>query len=281
MSTTVTKSARWGDLLPRILSAIVMLAVGGFAVWIGGVWFAGLAVIASSLMAWELSRMTRGEGFDASILVALLTFAVLVLAIFTPASWSLPFLLLPSLIGTLTPRRDILAFAPYALIIVLTAIALILLRQINGLWALVWLISVVVASDVLGYFAGRILGGPKFWPKVSPKKTWSGTVAGWIGAVLVGVIFWRVMGWSADILWISPLIAFAGQLGDIAESAIKRRAGVKDASNMIPGHGGLMDRFDALAFAAVLAIALNLALGFLPDTGGFTDPTPDLPNLTE
>ena len=267
-------SARWGDLVPRVLSAIVMLAVGGTAIWAGGLWFAGLAVVCSALMMWELARMTRGEGFDASILLAALTLAVLVLAVWTPASWALPLLLLPSLIGTLAPRRDILAFAPYALVIVLTALALIILRQIHGVWALAWLLSVVIASDVLGYFAGRILGGPKFWPKVSPKKTWSGTVAGWIGAGLVGLAFWHFRGWSADILWISPLIAFAGQLGDIAESAIKRRAGVKDASNLIPGHGGLLDRFDALAFGAVLAVGLNMALHFLP-----MNEKPALPDL--
>jgi phosphatidate cytidylyltransferase len=109
---------------------------------------------------------------------------------------------------------------------------------------------------VAGYFAGRILGGPKFWPKVSPKKTWSGTIAGWVGAALVGLAFWAAGLGEAALIWVSPLVGFAGQMGDIAESAIKRRAGVKDSSNLIPGHGGLMDRFDALAFAAILAVIL-------------------------
>lgn len=258
---------RWADLGPRVLSAAVLLVLGGLAIWLGGAWFAGLAVIAATLMMWELSRMTRGQGFDASVLIAAVAGVVLALVLWSPAPWWLPFLLLPSLIGVLAPRRDLVAFAPYALVIVLTPVALVLLRQSHGIPALIWLLGVVIASDVLGYFAGRILGGPKFWPKVSPKKTWSGTVAGWIGAAAVGLIFWQGFGWAADVLWISPLAAFAGQLGDIAESAIKRRAGVKDASNLIPGHGGLMDRFDALAFAAITAVALNLVCGFLPVAG--------------
>ena len=259
-------SARWGDLVPRVLSAIVMLAMDGAAIWAGGLWFAGLAVVCSALMRWELARMTRGEGFDASILLAALTLAVLVLAVWTPASWALPLLLLPSLIGTLAPRRDILAFAPYALVIVLTALALIILRQIHGVWALAWLLSVVIASDVLGYFAGRILGGPKFWPKVSPKKTWSGTVAGWVGALAVGYAFVAMGEGEPLLILLSPLVAFAGQMGDIAESWIKRRAGVKDSSHLIPGHGGVMDRFDALCGAMVAVMILGriieLPVGF-------------------
>jgi phosphatidate cytidylyltransferase len=121
-------------------------------------------------------------------------------------------------------------------------------------------VAVVVASDVLGYFAGRMLGGPKFWPQISPKKTWSGTVAGWIGAALVGGVTAQALGASWLLVPISALVAFAGQLGDIAESWVKRRCGVKDASTLIPGHGGVLDRFDALIGAIVALILLGLAL---------------------
>ena len=117
-----------------------------------------------------------------------------------------------------------------------------------------------VASDVLGYFAGRMLGGPKFWPAISPKKTWAGTVAGWIGAAVVGMVVVLVSGAGWLLVPFSALVAFAGQLGDIAESWVKRRAGVKDASSLIPGHGGVLDRFDALIGAVVLVMALRLVL---------------------
>jgi phosphatidate cytidylyltransferase len=137
-------------------------------------------------------------------------------------------------------------------------------REEAGTTGILWLVTVVVMSDVAGYFAGRMIGGPKFWPKVSPKKTWSGTVAGWIGAVLVGLgfVLAGMGGWA--LLVLSPLVAFAGLLGDGAESWIKRRAGVKDSSHLIPGHGGLLDRFDALIGATVLVMVLGLFFKTLP-----------------
>ncbi len=257
-------TGRWGDLAPRILSAIVMLAAGGGAVWAGGAVFALLAVACCGLMMWELARMTKGQGYDASVLLGLLAAAVLALNLFVPQPWAIPLLLLPALAGALAPRRDTAVFVAAALAILATGWALVALRQGAGLVPVLWLLAVVVVSDVAGYFAGRILGGPKFWPKVSPKKTWSGTVAGWIGAALVGAAFWAAGQGSAALVWVSPLVGFAGQMGDIAESAIKRRAGVKDSSALIPGHGGLMDRFDALSFAAILTAVLLPALTLFP-----------------
>jgi phosphatidate cytidylyltransferase len=252
---------RWSDLKPRVLSALAMMIVGAVAIWQGGLLFAELATICAGLMMWELARMTKGEGFDASVLLGLLTVVVLTLNIFIPQAWVLPLLLLPVLVGLIAPRRDDLIFAGYALVIIATGWALVALRGAAGLVPVLWLLSVVIASDIMGYVVGRLVGGPKFWPKISPKKTWSGTVAGWLGAGLVGFGFWRVGYGAVDLVWVSPLVAFAGQLGDIAESAIKRRAGVKDSSHLIPGHGGLMDRFDALAFAAILTVIL---LPFIP-----------------
>jgi phosphatidate cytidylyltransferase len=186
-----------------------------------------------------------------------------------PGYGRLALLLVPALAGSFGGRRDPGIFVAYAVIIMLTGLGLVLLRGGFGIPVILWIVALVVASDVMGYFAGRSLGGPKFWPAISPKKTWSGTVAGWVGAALVGWGFYAAGYGSAALIWISACVAFAGQLGDIAESAIKRRAGVKDASNLIPGHGGVMDRFDALAFAVVLVLALVLA-GLLvpPGIGG-------------
>ncbi len=164
-------------------------------------------------------------------------------------------LALPPLAMLLIARQLRIAAALYSLLILLAGIALISMRG-QGLQAIFWLVAVVVISDVLGYFAGRAFGGPKFWPAISPKKTWSGTVAGWIGALAFGV---AVLGFdtaSPVVLVIFPLIAFAGQMGDILESWFKRRCGVKDSSNLIPGHGGVLDRFDALLAAAVTLAAL-------------------------
>ena len=129
-------------------------------------------------------------------------------------------------------------------------------RLSYGMIALIWLISVVVTVDVAGYFAGRMLGGPKFWPKVSPKKTWSGTLAGWVGAAGVGTLFVANTHAHWSLIWVSVLVALAAQMGDIAESALKRRMGVKDSAATIPGHGGLMDRFDGLLAASLMMLVL-------------------------
>ena len=113
-------------------------------------------------------------------------------------------------------------------------------------------------------FAGRMIGGPKFWPAVSPKKTWSGTIAGWIGAGALGAAFMPITGAGATLILISMATSFASQMGDIAESAIKRKMGVKDSSRLIPGHGGVLDRFDGLIGAALLALVVMLLYGQVP-----------------
>jgi phosphatidate cytidylyltransferase len=158
---------------------------------------------------------------------------------------------------TLRQGRDGVIALVYGVAILLAGAALIWLRcQPQGLVLTLWLLAVVIASDIMGYFAGRLLGGPKFWPRVSPKKTWSGTIAGWIGALIVGWAFSGTLG--AVVILFSPIVAFAGQMGDIAESAIKRRAGVKDSSNLIPGHGGVLDRFDAVILAVLVVVGVQM-----------------------
>lgn len=262
-------SAQWDDLRPRILSAIVLLAVGGEAIWLGGAVFAVVVVLATGVMMWELSRMTTPEGgADRALWLGALAAAMLALTLWSPSPWAFPALLVPVVAGVLLPRRDRRVFFVYGLVIMATGLALVALRGSLGLAPVVWLLAVIVASDVMGYFAGRLLGGPKFWPAVSPKKTWSGTVAGWIGAALVGWGFYAAGYGSSHLLWASPVVAFAGQMGDIAESAIKRRAGVKDSSNLIPGHGGLLDRFDALAFGAILVAVLHVFVPLFPRLAG-------------
>lgn len=158
---------------------------------------------------------------------------------------------------TLRQGRDGVIALFYGVAILLAGAALIWLRcQPQGLVLTLWLLAVVIASDIMGYFAGRLLGGPKFWPRISPKKTWSGTIAGWMGALIVGWAFSGALG-SVVILF-SPIVAFAGQMGDIAESAIKRRVGVKDSSNLIPGHGGVLDRFDAVILAVLVVVGVQM-----------------------
>ncbi|MEM9970729.1 MAG: phosphatidate cytidylyltransferase, partial [Pseudomonadota bacterium] len=105
---------------------------------------------------------------------------------------------------------------------------------------------------------------PKFWPKVSPKKTWSGTIAGWLGAALVAVFYIWQGASGPELIGISIAIAIAGQLGDVAESALKRRMDVKDSSSILPGHGGMFDRFDSMLGASIFLLLVEQIIDFPP-----------------
>lgn len=273
-------AAKWGDLRTRLMSAIVMVVVGALEIWLGGTAFAALVVVLTALMIWELAGMTQDPPFGQSdwpLVLAILAGLALVCALVLPHSALarlLPagigglFLALPALVLWARARRDRWLAGAYSSLIMLAGYGLVTLRDGPGTLAILWLVAVVVAADVLGYFAGRMLGGPKFWPQVSPKKTWSGTIAGWIGAALVGLGFVIFAGADWLLLPLSALVAFAGQMGDIVESWIKRRAGVKDASHLIPGHGGVLDRFDALIGAVVLVLLIGLVVPVTPLIGG-------------
>lgn len=261
-------AGRWGDLKTRILSAAVMVAVGAAEIWLGGTAFAALVIVLTGVMIWELAVMTGSPRRNMPLTLAFAAGAALMLALVLRSELAALFLTVPTLMLALTPRRDRRLAAAYALAIMLAGYGLVDLRESAGTPAILWLVAVVVASDVLGYFAGRLIGGPKFWPAVSPKKTWSGTVAGWTGAGLVGLGFWLSGYGDWPLVVLSPLVALAGQMGDIVESWVKRRAGVKDASNLIPGHGGVLDRFDALIGAVVAVMALELFVPVAPVIGG-------------
>lgn len=256
--------ADFSDLNARVLSAAAMIVVGAGAIWAGGLVFAVLAILVSGLMGWELYRMmvpeapqgrAEAHGVAAAVLVGVFSFT-------WGGFFSVSGLLLGAILVALKLPRDRWVFGAYFLLICLAGHGLIMLREAGetgiGAAIILWLIVVVIASDTAGYFAGRLLGGPKFWPKVSPKKTWSGTVAGWVLAAAVGWAFMGPLGAGVGLVVASVFLALAGQMGDIAESAIKRRYGVKDSSDLIPGHGGVLDRFDALI--AVVALAYLMAL---------------------
>lgn len=246
---------KWDDLAPRIISGAAMAAGGLFLVWMGGIWFALLAILCAGLMVWELASMTDQARPAEAKALGVVAAATLAVVLFLHNPILMPALLLPPLLILLRPKRPMKIEATvYAAMIMLASYGLVAFREGYGMLWLLWLVLVVVITDIAGYFAGRIIGGPKFWPAVSPKKTWSGTVAGWLCAALVGFAFRQVSTAGIDLLWISSVLAFASQMGDIAESAIKRRAGVKDSSNLIPGHGGLMDRFDGLLGAALFML---------------------------
>jgi phosphatidate cytidylyltransferase len=249
---------RWEDLRKRVVSAVVLVAVGGAEIWLGGPSFVVLVVLLTGAMVWELARITAPGHENTPLGLAALASLCLAATWFLSDRFSAAFLLVPALAIALTDRRDRRLSSLYSVAIMVAGYGLIDLRMSAGTPAILWLVLIVVASDVLGYFVGRVVGGPKFWPAISPKKTWSGTVAGWVGAALVGFGTWIAGYGSPGLVLLSVVIAFAGQMGDIAESWVKRRCGVKDASSLIPGHGGVLDRFDALIGALVMLMVLEL-----------------------
>lgn len=251
------------DLLPRMATALVLVVIGGAAVWAAGPWFAALIAAVCGTMIWELARMI-GAGQKRSLALGILGAAALLAGYALPLGLALPLLLAVPMAGIAALHLHRRIFMSFSIAILFAGLGLTQHLTNFGLIWMIWLISVVVASDVAGYFAGRILGGPKFWPRVSPKKTWSGTVAGWVAAGGVGWIVMGITGAGVDLIGISVALAMMAQMGDIAESAVKRKMGVKDSSNLLPGHGGLFDRFDAMLGAAVLLLVIESLSEFPP-----------------
>jgi phosphatidate cytidylyltransferase len=256
MTNAVPPPAKWDDLTVRLTSSAAMVVIGAFGVILGGLWFQMLVVFVTAVMVWELWMMIRPSEPTKGMLMAALVASVMSGQLAEGSAWGMLLFLVVPLIGVTQLKAETKTFFFFALGIQLAGWGLVHFRSDFGFTWLLWLMSVVIVTDIFGYFAGKSLGGPKFWPRISPKKTWSGTVAGWLGAGLVGWIFSLFTNAGLLIVLFSMLLSFAGQMGDIAESALKRRMGVKDSSTLIPGHGGLFDRFDALLGASLFLLVL-------------------------
>jgi phosphatidate cytidylyltransferase len=136
------------------------------------------------------------------------------------------------------------------------------LDAVWGFAALMFVLLIVWMTDIGGYFAGRGIGGPKLWPRVSPKKTWAGAIGGFVLSLAVAAGFASCgMGRLVPLLLVATVLTVLSQLGDLFESAVKRKFGVKDSSQIIPGHGGLLDRLDGYVFAVIAAAAIGFLRG--------------------
>jgi len=209
------------DLPKRLASGAVMAALALATAWFGGPVFDAFWALAAILILWEWVRMP-------------------------PATKRLPWV------------------APGLVYAGVAFLAPVLLRADEpfGMLAILFLFAVVWATDILGYAVGRLAGGPKLWPAVSPKKTWSGALGGTAGAALAGAAIAHLNGLILPaIIALSVGLSIAAQAGDLLESAIKRKFNVKDASQLIPGHGGVMDRLDGFIIAALIALLVGVARG--------------------
>jgi phosphatidate cytidylyltransferase len=252
-------ASKYVDLKTRTISALVMALIAGISLWLGDNVFLIVLLAVSFCIMWEIVGLSASDG---GYRVAIsFTYMVAVSAAFWmngPIALGILAVSLLSYIFFLRPK-DAALRCGLALISLAGLITLAWLRTDVGLIQTIWVIACVVASDIGGYFAGRTFGGPKLWPAVSPKKTWSGTIGGWLLAILVTMMFVAL----GDVISFNNvvgavLIAVFAQAGDLVESALKRRAGVKDSSNLIPGHGGFLDRFDGMLGAFFLIFLLSI-----------------------
>ena len=255
------------NLTLRILSAAVMAPVAVAAAYWGGWVFALFWTIAALAVLWEWVGLVAGH--DHRLMVLSCGGAIVIAAILAWTDHPVVALLL-MVLGALAasifaPREQrlwIVAGIGYAGSMMLAPVTL---RGEDwlGFIAIVLLFAVVWTTDVLAYFTGRAIGGPKLMPSVSPKKTWSGAVGGLIGAVAVAVLVATVFGGLNKIALglLALVLSMVSQAGDLLESHIKRLFGAKDASHLIPGHGGAMDRLDGFWAAVIVAVAIGLVRG--------------------
>jgi phosphatidate cytidylyltransferase len=264
------------NLLRRIGAALVLAPLALALAYAGGWWWAGLVTLASIGLFIEWLTVVGASQDRRSMMVGI----VALVACGTSLALSrVDLAMLALLLGGLavallvqTLRLWTTAGFCYAALAELAAV-LVRLDMRAGFSALLLVLLVVWGNDIGGYFAGRGVGGPKLWPRVSPKKTWAGAIGGFASGVLLsaGYVAWLPGGTLAPrmvpVLLLAATLSVVSQCGDLFESAVKRRFGVKDSSHIIPGHGGLLDRLDGFVAAIVVAALVGYLRGGVDGVG--------------
>ena len=250
------------NLMMRIAAAAVLVPLAIATAYVGGgLWTAlvTLAVIGLYLEWLSVAGCARETRVAAAGVIALALIGIS-LALARPDAALLAWVVGLAAVVLLSPqRRNWTAGGFFYASAAQVAAVLVRVDPVMGFDALMFVLLVVWATDIGGYFAGRGIGGAKLWPQVSPNKTWAGAIGGFVASLVVAAGFAALgQGRILPLLNMAAVLSVAGQLGDLFESAVKRRFQVKDSSHIIPGHGGLMDRLDSLVAAIVLAAVLGL-----------------------
>ncbi len=264
----MTGGAGRSNLQQRVASAVVLVALALALTWAGGFWYrilcAGIA--GAVLYEWMTMALPREAAAHRIVLAVLLAVVLAMMLAGVPAATLLLALAAAVIVGAAHAAYDQRGFWPVAGLAYagLSAISLAALRggDASGLAATLFLFAVVWATDILAYFVGRAIGGPKLAPSISPGKTWSGAIGGTIAGIIAG----GAVALYAGIVWgvlatavLTFVLSVVSQVGDLFESSLKRRFGTKDSSGLIPGHGGVMDRVDGLVAAAFMLFIIGAA----------------------
>ena len=215
---TTTTAGKKSDFMVRAGSAVILFAIAGTALWFGGLAFGLLLLVGGALMLVEWFALVRAMTLNGGA---------------------------KAMLNILGPVLTLGAMA-----------GLWFIRDHLGMTAALWVFGMVWATDIGAYFAGRAFGGARLAPKISPSKTWSGLIGGMVAALIASATIGDRAGSIGVPLWIGLFMGLLAQLGDLAQSWMKRRAGVKDSGKLIPGHGGLFDRVDGILPVALLLGAL-------------------------
>lgn len=259
------------ELKLRVLSAAAILPLAVAAIWLGGWYFAVFVFLLGAAMGWEWSGLCRASSVLRCIFVAavLLAVAMSFAGLYREAAGCIAAAALFLAVVARIAKADAPLLLPFGVLYIslaLLAVFWVRFSETAGLGTFLWLIAVVVATDIGAYFAGRTIGGPKLAPRVSPAKTWSGLAGGVACATCAGVAAVAVLGGTGYplVAALSGVLAVVAQIGDLVESALKRHFGAKDAGNLIPGHGGVLDRLDGFLTVAPATALMTLIAGGSP-----------------
>jgi phosphatidate cytidylyltransferase len=258
---------RGNELALRVCSAAVLVPLALATAYVGGWPFAAFWSLAAFGVLWEWTSLVAGPDRRVVLMAGAGSIGLALALVLANHHLAAAIVLAMGAFGaaTLAPRgrrRWVAGGIPYAGAI---GIAPIVLRADghDGFLAMIFLFVVVWATDIVAYFVGRALGGPRLLPQVSPKKTWSGAIGGTIAAVVAAVAMAKAVALTGlfAIAMLAAVLSVCAQGGDLFESFLKRRFGAKDSGHLIPGHGGLMDRLDGFVAAGMVAALIGLVRG--------------------
>lgn len=265
------QASRLDDLGPRVASGVVLAAIGLGVTSAGGPWIAGATGAAVVIMSYEWTRMSEPKSLSAAFAFCVLGALGAVMA----ASWGqypLAFAIMAGfgVVSAIRRRTLVQALETAGGVFYIGAPCVLFLalreHEPAGATLIFALFAIIWSADAFAYFGGKLIGGPKLVPNLSPAKTWSGFAAGTLAGMVAAAAFGAWLGGpAATWAFVGAVLALIGLFGDLFESLLKRRFGVKDASRLIPGHGGVLDRIDGLMAATVTtSVVLALAPGIWP-----------------